>query len=99
MSSVENPKSDLDSGNIINTSMNSLIESKSIKQFSDQDRKFIFDIVDLFSSIKGKKLEVFFNNYSGKHFITYNNKAKSYQIYTDPYDKKIFWKTALEHEI
>ena len=80
-----------------NSQIDSSFENK--KEFSEEDRIFILDFIDMFSAIKGKPLKLFFNPNSNQHYITFDQRKKEYQIYTDPYDKNIFWKTAIEHEI
>ena len=94
-----NSKSDQTLENTLNDILNTNQSIKTVKEFSESDRKFVLDIIDLFSAIKGKPLKVFFIPNKEQHYITYDNYHKEYQIYTDPLDKKIYWKTALEHEI
>jgi len=73
--------------------------SETEQTFSEEDRKFVLNFVDMFSAIKGKPLKIFFNPNSNRHYITYDKRSNEYRIFTDPFDKTIFWKTAIEHEI
>lgn len=73
---------------------NSQIDSSS---FTEEDRIFIYDYIDMFSAIKGKPLKIFFTPNSKRHYITYEN--NEYHIYTDPNHKDIPFKTAIEHEV